>query len=69
MPILDGIQATRMLTAQEDAPPVLALTTFDDDDALAGMLWAGAAGFVLKGIAAETLQEAVRTIAKGGGWS
>jgi DNA-binding NarL/FixJ family response regulator len=68
MPVLDGIQATRRLTAQEDSPPVLALTTFDDDEALAGMLRAGAAGFVLKGIAAETLQEAVRTVATGGAW-
>ncbi len=68
MPVLDGVQATRRLTAQEGAPPVLALTTFDDDDALAGMLRAGAAGFVLKGIAAENLHQAVRTVATGGAW-
>jgi DNA-binding NarL/FixJ family response regulator len=35
---------------------VLALTTFDDDQALAGMLRAGASGFVLKGVPAEDLQ-------------
>ena len=68
MPGLDGIQATRRLVAEEGSPPVLALTTFDDDEALAGMLRAGAAGFVLKGIAAETLQQAVRTVATGGAW-
>jgi DNA-binding NarL/FixJ family response regulator len=68
MPVLDGVQATRRLMAEDGSPPVLALTTFDDDEALAGMLRAGAAGFVLKGIAAETLQQAVRTVATGGAW-
>ena len=47
---------------------MLALTTFDDDEALAGMLRAGAAGFVLKGVPAEDLQRAVRAVADGGAW-
>ena len=68
MPLVDGIVATRELRAREDAPPVLALTTFDDDEVLAGMLRAGAAGFVLKGIPAEDLQRAVRVVAAGGAW-
>jgi DNA-binding NarL/FixJ family response regulator len=68
MPVVDGVVATQRLTAEHDAPPVLALTTFDDDDALAGMLRAGAAGFVLKGIAADELQRAVRVVAEGGAW-
>jgi DNA-binding NarL/FixJ family response regulator len=45
----DGVAATRLLRAEWPTLPVLALTTFDDDEALAGMLRAGAAGFVLKG--------------------
>jgi len=65
---VDGVAATRLLTAQTGAPPVLALTTFDDDDALAGMLRAGAAGFVLKGIPAVELQRAVRAVAEGAAW-
>ncbi len=68
MPVLDGIAATQRLLAQDRPPAVLALTTFDDDDALAGMLRAGASGFVLKGVAAEDLQQAVRTVATGGAW-
>jgi DNA-binding NarL/FixJ family response regulator len=68
MPILDGIEATRRLRLEPGAPPVLALTTFDDDHALAGMLRAGAAGFVLKGVPAEDLQRAVRTVAAGDAW-
>jgi DNA-binding NarL/FixJ family response regulator len=35
---------------------VLALTTFDDDEALAGLLRAGAAGFIVKGVSAEERQ-------------
>jgi DNA-binding NarL/FixJ family response regulator len=68
MPLVDGVQATRALRALDDAPPVLALTTFDDDEVLAGMLRAGASGFVLKGVPAEDLQHAVRAVAAGGAW-
>jgi DNA-binding NarL/FixJ family response regulator len=68
MPGVDGITATRRLRERPDAPPVLALTTFDDDEVLAGMLRAGAAGFVLKGVPAEDLQRAVRVVADGGAW-
>src|SRR5581483_8224716 len=51
-----------------DSPPVLVLTTFDDDEVLAGALRAGASGFLLKGVPAEDLQRAVRTVAEGGAW-
>jgi DNA-binding NarL/FixJ family response regulator len=68
MPFVDGVQATRELRRRDGSPPVLALTTFDDEEALAGMLRAGAAGFVLKGVPAEDLQRAVRAVAEGGAW-
>ena len=68
MPVLDGIEATRRLREDHSAPPVLALTTFEDDEVLAGMLRAGAAGFVLKGLPAEDLQRAVRAVAGGDAW-
>jgi DNA-binding NarL/FixJ family response regulator len=68
MPFADGVQATRELRGLPDSPPVLALTTFDDEEVLAGMLRAGAAGFVLKGVPAEDLQRAVRAVAEGGAW-
>jgi DNA-binding NarL/FixJ family response regulator len=68
MPLVDGVQATRAVRALDGAPPVLALTTFDDDEVLAGMLRAGASGFVLKGVPAEDLLQAVRVIADGGAW-
>jgi len=68
MPVVDGVRATRELRRRDDSPPVLALTTFDDDEVLAGVLRAGASGFVLKGVTAEDLQRAVRVVAEGGAW-
>jgi DNA-binding NarL/FixJ family response regulator len=68
MPHMDGVAATRLVHDLRPDVPVLALTTFDNDEALAGMLRAGAAGFVLKGVAAEELHRAVRTVAEGGAW-
>ncbi|MEU4314903.1 response regulator transcription factor [Nocardia sp. NPDC024068] len=63
-----GIEATRMLRARGAEPPVLVLTTFDDDQLLSGALRAGAAGFLLKDSPAEDLIRAVRTVAAGGSW-
>ena len=68
MPGVDGITATHALTRIDGAPPVLVLTTFDEDEILAGALRAGAAGFLLKGAPAEDLQRAIRTLATGGAW-
>jgi DNA-binding NarL/FixJ family response regulator len=61
---VNGIEATRMLTAT-GGPPVLALTTFNEDELISGALRAGAAGFVLKDSSAEELIRAVRTVAGG----
>jgi DNA-binding NarL/FixJ family response regulator len=68
MPGVDGVSATEALRRDPDAPPVLVLTTFEDDEVLAGALRAGAAGFLLKGVPAEDLQRAVRTVAAGDSW-
>jgi DNA-binding NarL/FixJ family response regulator len=68
MPVLDGIEATRQLTALDADHRVLALTTFEDDDVLWGVIEAGAAGFVLKDAPAADLVSAVRVTARGGSW-
>jgi len=65
---VDGIEATRRLRAAGERPPVLVLTTFDDDELLSGALRAGAAGFVLKDSPAEELMRAVRAVATGDSW-
>lgn len=68
MPGVDGVTATSQLRRSADAPPVLVLTTFEDEEILAGALRAGAAGFLLKGVPADDLQRAVRTVAAGDSW-
>jgi DNA-binding NarL/FixJ family response regulator len=65
---MDGAEATRRLRLQPDGPPVLILTTYDDDETLSRSLRAGAAGFVLKDAPAEDLIRAVQTVAAGEAW-
>jgi DNA-binding NarL/FixJ family response regulator len=65
---VDGIDATRALRAADGAPPVLVLTTFDDDEVLSGALRAGASGFVLKDVPGEELARAIRVVAQGDAW-
>ncbi len=67
MPVLDGLGATRQIR-DVDGPPVLVLTTFDDDEVLWGAIEAGAAGFVLKDAAADDIIKAIRIVADGGSW-
>jgi DNA-binding NarL/FixJ family response regulator len=67
MRVMNGIEATRRIR-ESDGPPVLILTTFDDDETLWGAIDAGAAGFVLKDAAALDLIRAVRTVAGGAAW-
>ena len=64
---MDGIEATRRLR-DAGGPPVLVLTTFDEDEVLWGAIEAGAAGFVLKEASAEDLIAATRAVAGGGAW-
>lgn len=64
---MDGIEATRRIRTDE-GPPVLVLTTFDEDEILWGAIDAGAAGFILKEASADDLIRATRTVASGGSW-
>jgi DNA-binding NarL/FixJ family response regulator len=66
MPGVDGLEATRRITADTaNAASVLMLTTFDRDDYLFAALTAGASGFLLKNSSPEQLIEAVRVVARG----
>ncbi|MFJ3385424.1 MULTISPECIES: response regulator [unclassified Curtobacterium] len=65
MPGVDGLEAARRITALDDPPPVLILTTFDNDDTLFAALDAGASGFLLKNASPEKLVDAVLTVAAG----
>jgi DNA-binding NarL/FixJ family response regulator len=65
MPDLDGISATRELTAAFPEVKVVILTTFEEDDYIFGALSAGASGFLLKRTRPEELIAAIHTIAAG----
>ena len=67
MPVLDGIEATRRITAEPDAAgvQVLILTTFDLDEYVFSALRAGASGFLLKDVGPEALLEGIRVVAAG----
>jgi DNA-binding NarL/FixJ family response regulator len=66
MPGTDGIEATRLITADPAIEAgVLMLTTFQREDYLFDALQAGASGFLLKTARAEQLVEAVQVLARG----
>jgi DNA-binding NarL/FixJ family response regulator len=67
MPGLDGLEATRRITADPRLrdTKIIVLTTFDLDEYIFGALKAGASGFLLKGVEPQALIDAVRTVAGG----
>ena len=67
MPLLDGLQATRVLCSDPhlEAARVLVLTTFDLDEYVYGALRAGASGFLLKDTPPRELLRAIEIVAAG----
>ena len=66
MPELNGIEATRQIRAELPGTRVLAVSMHSDRQYVAGMLAAGAAGYVIKDGAFNELAEAIRTVSRGG---
>jgi DNA-binding NarL/FixJ family response regulator len=64
MPVMDGIEAARAVTA-EGGSRILMLTTFDVDEYVYDALYAGASGFLLKDVRRDDLVHAVRVVAAG----
>lgn len=67
MPVMDGVTATQRIRDLH-GPPVLILTTFDDDETLAAALRAGAAGFVVKSAPGEDILRAIQAVSAGDSW-
>jgi len=65
MPVLDGIEATRAMTATGSGARIIILTTFDVDEYAFAGLQAGASAFLLKDVAPPELISAVRVVASG----
>jgi len=67
MPGLDGIAATRQITADPSLSEVaiIMLTTFDEDDQIFAAIRAGASGYLLKDAEPDDLRQAIRIVARG----
>ena len=65
MPRMDGIEATRRITALPSSPRVVVLTTFDLDEYVVSAIGAGASGFLLKDAPPEEMLAALRTVHAG----
>jgi DNA-binding NarL/FixJ family response regulator len=65
MPGMDGLAATELLRAQENAPEVIVLTTFEADDYVLRALRAGASGFLLKDTPPTEIVHAILAVAAG----
>jgi DNA-binding NarL/FixJ family response regulator len=66
MPQMDGVEATRVITGEDDAARVVVLTTFDLDEYVYASLRAGASAFLLKDAKEDQLLAAIRVTAQGG---
>jgi DNA-binding NarL/FixJ family response regulator len=65
MPHVNGVEATRLVTARQNAPKVIMLTTFDLDEYAFAGLRAGASGFLLKDASADEVLQAIRAVHAG----
>ncbi|MFC4118116.1 response regulator [Nonomuraea zeae] len=65
MPVMDGIEATRLIAQGPSRAHVIVLTTFDEDDYVYGALRAGASGFLVKDMALDDILTAIRVVAAG----
>lgn len=65
MPVMDGVECTRIIKQQYPEVKVLILTTFDDDEFIIDALKNGAVGYILKDLSSEKLVSAIRDAYKG----
>jgi DNA-binding NarL/FixJ family response regulator len=66
MPRLDGLEATRRITARHPGVKVVMLTMNEDDETVLAAIRGGASGYLLKGSGADEVQHAIRAAAAGG---
>ena len=65
MPRLNGIEAAKQIKQSNPATAILALSAYDDDRYVLGLLEAGAAGYLLKSATAQELIHAIRAVHAG----
>src|SRR5215207_1311812 len=62
MPVMDGIEATKRLTADFPEIGIIALSMFDEENLIVEMLEAGAKGYLLKNAHKDEILEAIKTV-------
>ncbi len=65
MPVMDGVEATKLITKNSPATHIIILTTFDDNDDVIDALRAGAVGYLMKDVSSAKLFEAIQSTHKG----
>ncbi|WP_327089776.1 response regulator transcription factor [Nonomuraea sp. NBC_01738] len=65
MPVMDGVEATRRITAAHPGVAVLVLTTYDDDESVSSALLAGARGYLTKDAGRVEIAAALRSATAG----
>lgn len=65
MPVLDGVEATRQISARVPGTAVLVLTMYEDDATVFTAMQAGARGYLLKDVGQDELAAAIRSVASG----
>jgi len=68
MPAMNGVEATRLLRESHPDLRILALSAYDENECVFGILKAGATGYVLKEEALDTIVEAIRAASRGEHW-
>ena len=67
MPLISGVEVARRASAEGLDVRILALSSYDDEDYVNGLLEVGAAGYITKGMLPASILEAVRAVAQGQG--
>ncbi|GLZ33164.1 DNA-binding response regulator [Lentzea sp. NBRC 105346] len=65
MPVMDGVEATRHITAHHPGTAVIVLTTYADDESIVSALQAGARGYLTKDAGRKEIAAAIRSAAAG----
>lgn len=66
MPVMNGVEATKLIKTDNDAIRIIVLTTFKDDEYIFSSLKYGASGYLLKDAMPKEISEAIRTVYEGG---
>jgi DNA-binding NarL/FixJ family response regulator len=66
MPVVNGVEAVRIIRKINEQLPVIMLTIFDDNENIFNAVCAGASGYILKRYATEEIADAIRNVMTGG---